>query len=110
MMDPRMAALARAMAMGAGTGGAMSGATGYLNGGMQGALSGAGTGALSGMAVPLLQHFFPNNPGAAGALAQGLTMGPVGLPGVIGGGLELMGVAKPAPQNQVFTKGGPDDR
>lgn len=109
-MDPRMVKLAQAMAGGAGVGAAGSGAAGYLSGGMPGALSGLGTGALSGAAVPLLQHMFPENPGAAAAMAQGLSMGPVGLPGVIGGGLELMGVAKPAPQSIQFSKGGPDDR
>lgn len=109
-MDPRMAALAKAMAAGAGVGGAASGATGFLNGGVQGAMAGMQTGALGGAAVPLLQHFFPQNPGAAAAMANGLTMGPVGLPGVIGGALELSGLGKAAPQNIQFSKGGPDDR
>ena len=82
-----------------GAGAGLGGAFGFLAGGAKGAAAGGLAGGLGGLLVPIAQRIFKNNPGAAGALAQGLAMlaqaNPVGLPGLIGGLLELSGVAKP---------------
>ena len=86
------------MLQGAGIGAGL-GAVGA--GGPQGMLSGAQHGALSTAAVLAAQKMFPNKPEAASVFAQGLmmglsagAMGVIGIPGIVGGGLELLGLAK----------------
>lgn len=63
-------------------------------GGVPAMLNGAKNGAISALAVEVAKRLFPKNPDAASLLAQGLTMGPLGIPAIVGGAAELTGIGK----------------
>lgn len=103
-----MADVARALMQARGqlAAGAAAGAGAGVFGGLRGIApmpQAIATGALSGLAVPMANALSHNNPNVAG-IVNALMLGPAGAPGMIGNALELMGVAKPAPQNIRLSK------
>ncbi len=105
-MADNISALAREMAMGAGQGALTGAPLAGLTGGLPAMLAGMQSGALTGAAVPLARYLMPNHADAAGLMAQGAMMGPVGLPAMLGGGLMMMG-AKPTQYDQYATDSRP---